>query len=85
MITTQNLEMRQQQHSHAFQTRILVTHGLKFLPEFDTIVVLVGGKISEVGSYAQLLKKKGEFAKFLDAHIKQEVEKGQSMDEDGQK
>ena len=32
----------------AFQTRILVTHGISFLPQADQIVVLQDGRISEV-------------------------------------
>ena len=32
-----------------FQTRVLVTHGVYWLPMVDTIVVMVGGKISEYG------------------------------------
>lgn len=31
-----------------FQTRVLVTHGINFLPEVDQIIVLSQGKISEV-------------------------------------
>ena len=32
-----------------FQTRVLVTHGVHWLPMVDTIVVMVGGKISDYG------------------------------------
>ncbi|XP_029456115.1 canalicular multispecific organic anion transporter 2 isoform X2 [Rhinatrema bivittatum] len=47
------------------KTRILVTHGISFLPQMDHIIVLVDGKISEMGSYQELLKKNGAFAEFL--------------------
>lgn len=47
------------------QTRILVTHGISFLPQVDYIVVLVDGKISEMGSYQELLKQNKDFAEFL--------------------
>lgn len=30
------------------QTRVLVTHGVSFLPQVDKIIVLVDGKITEV-------------------------------------
>ena len=33
------------------KTRILVTHGITYLPKVDHIVVLKEGKISEQGSY----------------------------------
>lgn len=47
------------------QTRILVTHGISFLPQVDHIFVLVDGKISEMGSYQELLKQNKAFAEFL--------------------
>uniref|UniRef100_T1JBH2 Uncharacterized protein n=1 Tax=Strigamia maritima TaxID=126957 RepID=T1JBH2_STRMM len=51
------------------KTRILVTHGITYLPQVDTIVVLDGGSISEVGSYKELLEKKGAFADFLMTYL----------------
>lgn len=48
-----------------FQTRILVTHGINFLPQVDSIIVLVDGKISEMGSYQDLLNQNRAFAEFL--------------------
>ncbi|NXD67183.1 MRP3 protein, partial [Eolophus roseicapillus] len=47
------------------KTRILVTHGISFLPQVDHIVVLGDGKISEMGSYQDLLKQNKAFAEFL--------------------
>ncbi|KAG8145847.1 hypothetical protein E2320_012309 [Naja naja] len=47
------------------KTRILVTHGVSYLPLMDTIVVLSEGKISEMGSYQELLKQDRAFAEFL--------------------
>ncbi|NXJ08863.1 MRP3 protein, partial [Odontophorus gujanensis] len=47
------------------KTRILVTHGIGFLPQVDHIVVLADGKISEMGSYQELLKQNQAFAEFL--------------------
>uniref|UniRef100_A0A671T6J6 ATP-binding cassette, sub-family C (CFTR/MRP), member 2 n=1 Tax=Sinocyclocheilus anshuiensis TaxID=1608454 RepID=A0A671T6J6_9TELE len=43
------------------KTRILVTHGISFLPYVDEIVVLVNGVVSEVGSYDGLRASKGLF------------------------
>ncbi|NXA48635.1 MRP3 protein, partial [Nothocercus julius] len=47
------------------KTRILVTHGISFLPQVDHIVVLVDGKVSEMGSYQELLKQNQAFSEFL--------------------
>lgn len=48
-----------------FQTRILVTHGINYLPQCDLIFVMSGGSISEVGSYAELIDADGAFAEFI--------------------
>ncbi|XP_050728277.1 multidrug resistance-associated protein 1-like isoform X2 [Eriocheir sinensis] len=47
------------------KTRLLVTHGLTYLPKMDRIVVLKDKKISEQGTYKELLQKKGPFQEFL--------------------
>uniref|UniRef100_A0A6Q2YJW8 ATP-binding cassette, sub-family C (CFTR/MRP), member 2 n=1 Tax=Esox lucius TaxID=8010 RepID=A0A6Q2YJW8_ESOLU len=44
------------------KTRILVTHGVSFLPYVDEIVVLKNGCVSEVGSYQNLKDSKGAFS-----------------------
>ncbi|XP_070580038.1 multidrug resistance-associated protein 1-like isoform X1 [Ptychodera flava] len=47
------------------KTRVLVTHGITFLPQVDKIIVLVGGRITETGSFQELLDRDGAFAEFL--------------------
>lgn len=47
------------------QTRVLVTHGISFLPQTDFIIVLADGQVSEVGTYPALLQRNGSFANFL--------------------
>lgn len=65
--------------SHSFnQTRVLVTHGVHWLPLVDTIVVMTDGHISEMGSYDQLLSHDGDFAQFLKTYLTQ----NESDDED---
>ncbi|KAL7841862.1 hypothetical protein SRHO_G00255530 [Serrasalmus rhombeus] len=59
------------------KTRILVTHGISFLPYVDEIVVLVDGVVSEVGSYSSLRASKGAFSEFLDTYAKQESSEAQ--------
>ncbi|XP_076374474.1 multidrug-Resistance like Protein 1 isoform X2 [Megalopta genalis] len=63
------------------KTRILVTHGITFLPEVDNIIVLKDGEITEVGNYKQLLEKKGAFSEFLIHHL-QEVHADDGSEED---
>ncbi|XP_034949722.1 multidrug resistance-associated protein 1 isoform X2 [Chelonus insularis] len=53
------------------KTRVLVTHGITYLPEADNIIVLKDGEISENGTYKQLLEKRGAFADFLIQHLQE--------------
>jgi ATP-binding cassette subfamily C (CFTR/MRP) protein 1 len=39
------------------------------LPDVDIIVVLKDGEVTELGTYRQLLEKKGAFAEFLVQHL----------------
>ncbi|XP_074518633.1 ATP-binding cassette sub-family C member 3 isoform X2 [Halichoeres trimaculatus] len=55
------------------KTRILVTHGISFLPQVDNIVVMVEGRVSEMGSYQELLKQNGAFAEFLRNYALEDV------------
>ena len=42
-----------------------MTHGIGFLPQCDKIVVMVDGKITETGTYTELIENNGAFAEFL--------------------
>ncbi|KAE8579699.1 hypothetical protein XENTR_v10024156 [Xenopus tropicalis] len=59
------------------KTRILVTHGVSYLPQMDSIIVMVDGKITEVGSYQDLLMQDGAFAEFLRTYANAEQNKDQ--------
>uniref|UniRef100_A0A9L0SLR3 Multidrug resistance-associated protein 1 n=1 Tax=Equus caballus TaxID=9796 RepID=A0A9L0SLR3_HORSE len=56
------------------KTRLLVTHGISYLPQVDVIIVMSGGKISEMGSYQELLARDGDFAEFLRTYASAEQE-----------
>ncbi|XP_076446135.1 multidrug resistance-associated protein 1-like isoform X2 [Babylonia areolata] len=56
------------------KTRVLVTHGVHWLPLVDDIVVMKQGEISEVGSYSQLMQHNGDFAQFLRTFFVRESE-----------
>jgi ABC-type transporter Mla maintaining outer membrane lipid asymmetry ATPase subunit MlaF len=47
----------------------LVTHGIQWLPKVDNIIVLSNGKISESGTYDELLDHAGPFAEFLETYL----------------
>ncbi|MED6282695.1 Canalicular multispecific organic anion transporter 2 [Characodon lateralis] len=64
------------------KTRILVTHGISFLPQVDNIVVMVEGRVSEMGSYQELLKQNGAFAEFLRNYALEDIiEEDEALDE----
>ncbi|KAI8125134.1 Multidrug resistance-associated protein 1 [Lucilia cuprina] len=66
----------------AKKTRILVTHGITFLPQTDNIYVMKMGEIvhSEDGTYQELLNKKGDFSDFLLQHIQEGNEEVEDLD-----
>ncbi|CAB3994040.1 multidrug resistance-associated 1-like, partial [Paramuricea clavata] len=47
------------------QTRILVTHHTRVLPDVDQIIVLKDGIITECGTYSELVSNEGAFSEFL--------------------
>ncbi|XP_046577437.1 multidrug resistance-associated protein 1-like [Haliotis rubra] len=51
------------------KTRVLVTHGIHWLPEVDSILVMTSGQISETGTYEELLQHNGPFAQFLQNYL----------------
>ncbi|XP_036402430.1 canalicular multispecific organic anion transporter 1-like [Megalops cyprinoides] len=61
------------------KTRILVTHGISFLPHVDEIVVLVDGRVSEVGSYESLKASGGAFSEFLCTYASEGGNKPQTL------
>ncbi|XP_029953343.1 canalicular multispecific organic anion transporter 2 isoform X2 [Salarias fasciatus] len=64
------------------KTRILVTHGISFLPQVDNIVVMVDGRVSEMGSYQELLQQNGAFAEFLRTYALEDlVEEDEATEE----
>ncbi|NXI95905.1 MRP6 protein, partial [Psophia crepitans] len=58
------------------KTRVLVTHTTNVLPHVDSIVFLVDGAISEIGSYQELLGRNGAFAEFLHSCVTAEEKAG---------
>ncbi len=50
------------------KTRILVTNSLFVLPNVDLIVVLKDGRVSDIGTYDNLMAQKGEFADLINLY-----------------
>ncbi|XP_042722306.1 multidrug resistance-associated protein 1-like isoform X2 [Lagopus leucura] len=48
------------------KTCVLVTHNLTLLPHADLIIVMEEGKISEMGSYQQLILKRAKFVELIE-------------------
>uniref|UniRef100_A0A8D2CI49 ABC-type glutathione-S-conjugate transporter n=1 Tax=Sus scrofa TaxID=9823 RepID=A0A8D2CI49_PIG len=64
----------------AGKTRVLVTHGISFLPQTDFIIVLADGQVSEVGTYTALLQRDGSFANFLRNYAPDDTKDHQEAD-----
>ncbi|XP_055891763.1 multidrug resistance-associated protein 1-like [Biomphalaria glabrata] len=62
------------------KTRVLVTHGVHWLPFVDEIIVVKDGRISEAGSYQQLLENNGDFSQFLQSTLNSNNNNKNSMD-----
>ena len=56
------------------KTRVLVTNSVAFLDQMDYIVVMKNGRISEAGSYKELLANEGYFTEYLMEHMSQAAE-----------
>lgn len=65
----------------ATKTRVLVTHGITYLPNVDTIYVVKDGEISESGTLQELINKKGDFAEFLIQHLQEVNEDEVNLDD----
>ncbi|KAK6173040.1 hypothetical protein SNE40_016576 [Patella caerulea] len=61
------------------KTRVLVTHGIHWLPMVDRIIVMDKGTITDIGHYGDLLGNGGSFAQFLEIYMSHENEKEESL------
>lgn len=68
----------------ANKTRLLVTHGITYLPNVDNIYVVKEGEISESGTLQELINKKGDFAEFLLHHLQEVNEDEENLDDKNQ-
>ncbi len=54
-----------------------MTHGVGFLSQCDKIVVMVEGKVTETGTYTELIENNGAFAEFLRNFSNMDNEEGE--------
>ncbi|KAK8776949.1 hypothetical protein V5799_029711 [Amblyomma americanum] len=64
------------------KTRLLVTHGISYLPQMDQIIVLRDGRIEEQGTYQELLQRKGALAELLLHFLREESQDDALLQED---
>jgi multidrug resistance-associated protein (MRP) len=64
------------------KTRILVTHSLTFLKDVDCIVVMKNGRISETGTYDELVAARGAFADVLSAYQQENADEESTVADD---
>ncbi len=61
-----------------------MTHGLSFLKNVDRIVVMNDGKISEMGTYIELMANRGTFAEFLETYLQGKIiEEPEEINDEG--
>ncbi|GFS09919.1 multidrug resistance-associated protein 1 [Elysia marginata] len=51
------------------RVRVLVTHGVQYLPLTDHVVVMEDGRVTESGHYAKLLTHNGPFARLITNYL----------------
>ena len=61
------------------KTRILVTNSLFVLPAVDYIVVLKNGRVSDYGTYDELMAEKGDFAELINHYTTNNVTNDDSV------
>ena len=48
-----------------------MTHGLTYLSQTNQVIVLKQGRITEVGTYKELLSKNSDFAELISTYLKE--------------
>ncbi|KAK3596597.1 hypothetical protein CHS0354_020940 [Potamilus streckersoni] len=57
------------------KTRVLVTHGVQWLPMVDEIIVLSNGQVCERGTFEELLNHNGACTQFIRSHYTEQSKK----------
>ncbi len=60
----------------------MVTHSLTYLSKADQIICMKDGKVSEVGTYSELLSHNGAFAELIKTYLTDENEEDEDEDDE---
>jgi len=62
------------------KTRLLVTHQLQYVSSCDQVLFVEGGRITEQGTYTELMRNKGNFFTLMSTYVGQEDEDDESSE-----
>ena len=51
-----------------------MTHSLTYLPEADVVIVMRNGRISEIGTFTDLLESNGAFAELAKSYLSEDTD-----------
>jgi len=57
------------------RTSFVIAHRLSTIKKADRIIVILGGQIQEMGSHAELLRKRGYYYNLYTQQFRQELER----------
>ena len=60
-----------------------MTHGITYLPQADQIIVMKDGRVSEMGTYNELLSTDGAFADFMRTYLNENEDSDEEEDPEG--
>ena len=60
-----------------------MTHAIHVLPYVDMVVVMDTGRITEMGTFDDLMERKGPFAEYVQAYMIEVEEAGASSTDEG--
>ncbi|XP_014786272.1 multidrug resistance-associated protein 1 [Octopus bimaculoides] len=64
------------------KTRLLVTHGVHWLPMVDFVIVMNKGKITSTGTYSELIEAGGDIADFLNTYASHQDKEGEEGEDE---
>lgn len=66
-----------------FETRVLVTHGVHWLPHVDVIIMMKDGCVITTGTYQDLITHDGPFFQYVRCLMTEQIESDEEEDPEG--